>query len=143
MTAYPDDRGPVTPVPPVRDDAPVGELMSIALDRLRALARSELRLARAETQVKLSRAGIGLALLAGALLFVPAVCVMVLVTLMTMFAALDLPVWLSAFLATLLGIGIAAGLAYAGKTRLEADGLVPKRSLRQLARTRTALKERL
>ena len=121
----------------------ISDLMSHALEQVRALVRGELRLARREAERKLKQAGIGLALLVGALVLGLAVVVMVLVTLMAILAALGVPVWLSALLATLIGAGGAAGLAWLGLQRLKADALLPQRTLRQLQKDRLAVKEQI
>lgn len=121
----------------------ISDLMGHALEQVRALIRGELRLARREGERKLKQAGLGLALLAGALVVGLAVVVMVLVTLMTILAALGVPVWLSALLATLIGTGAAAGLAWAGLQRLKAEELLPQRTLRQLQKDRQAAKEQI
>lgn len=121
----------------------ISDLMSHALEQVRALVRGELRLARREAERKLKQAGLGLALLVGALVIGLAVVVMVLVTLMTILAALGVPVWLSALLATLIGAGAAAGLAWAGLQRLKADNLLPQRTLRQLQKDRQTVKEQI
>ena len=113
------------------------------VDQARELLRSEVRLARHEASRKLVQAGKGMAMLAGALVMGLAVSVMSLVTLMTIFAAIGLPVWLSALFATLVGLAAAGGLAWAGLGRLSADGLLPERTLRQLRRDKAALKEQI
>ena len=105
--------------------------------------RDEVALARREMARKLAVAAVGVGLLGLAALTGLAVLVMVLVTLMTILAALGLPVWLSALLATLVGAAGAVALGWAGLRRLQADALLPRRTLRQLAADRRAIREQM
>ena len=131
------------PAPATEAEPSLAELTKLALDQLRAMLRGEVRLARREAGRKLKEAGIGLAMLAGALVLGLAVVVMALVTLMAILAALGVPVWLSALLATLIGAAGAAALVWLGLKRLDADHLLPQRTLRQLQRDRTAVQEQM
>ena len=121
----------------------VADLMKVGLEQLRAMLRGEARLARREVERKVKLAGIGLAMLAGALVLALAVVVMLLVTVMVILAALGVATWLAALLATLSGAAGAAGLAWAGLQRLKADHLLPQRTLRQLQRNRRAVEEQM
>ena len=133
----------VRPGPAYDAEPSLADLMKVGLEQLRAMLRGEARLARREVERKLKLAGIGLAMLVGALVLGLAVVVMLLVTVMTILAALGVAVWLSALLATLLGAAGAAGLAWAGLQRLKADQLLPQRTLRQLQRDRQAVQEQM
>ena len=133
----------VHPAPPFDEEPSVADLMRHALDQVRALVRGELRLARREVERKARQAGVGLAMLAGALVLALAVVVMLLVTIMAILAALGVPVWLSALLATLAGAAGAAGLGWMGLQRLKAEALLPERTLRQLQKDRRAVKEQM
>ena len=126
-----------------RDEPSVGDLLSTLIDQTKVLVRDEVALARREVARKLVVAGVGIGLLALAALVALATIIMVLVTLMTIFAALDVPVWLSALLATLVGAGAAAGLGVLGIQRLQADRLLPQRTMRQIAADVRALRGRM
>lgn len=132
---------PPAHAPANQDEPDIGDLLSTLLTQARTLVRDEVALARREITRKLAVAGAGIGLLGLAALLALATLVMVLVTLMTVLAALGLPVWVSALLATLVGAGAAAGLGYMGLRRLQADNLVPRRTLRQLAADARALRE--
>lgn len=136
------ERVRTSPLPPGAEPS-LAALLSDALEQVRALLRSEARLARREAEGKLKRAGLGLALLAGALVLGLAVAVMLLVTLMAILAALGVPAWLSALLATLIGAAAAAGLARLGLQRLRAEALLPQRTLRQLEKDRRTVREQI
>ncbi|MBA3325360.1 MAG: phage holin family protein [Rhodobacteraceae bacterium] len=117
--------------------------MSSVLGQASKLMRTELRLAQGEATDKVKKAGIGLGLLAGALILGLASVVMLLVTIMVVLAAIGVPVALAAFLALLLGLGGTAGLAWAGVQRLKADSILPRRTMRQLQRDRQMVKEQV
>lgn len=121
----------------------VSDLISGILGQASKLMRTELRLAQGEATAKIKQAGIGLGFLAGGVALGLASVVMLLVTVMAIFAALGVPVWLAAFLALLLGLGGTAGLAWAGLQRLKADEMRPERTLRQLQRDRQMVKEQV
>lgn len=126
-----------------RPEPSIGDLLTTLVDQTRSLVRDEVALAKRELSRKLAVAAAGAGLLGLAALLGLATIIMVLVTLMTILAALGLPVWLSALLATLVGAGAAAGLGYAGIRRLQADSLLPQRTLRQLAADRRAIAEQM
>ncbi len=128
---------------PGADEPSVGHLMSSVLGQASKLMRTELRLAQGEATDKVKKAGIGLGLLAGALILGLASVVMLLVTIMVVLAAIGVPVALAAFLALLLGLGGTAGLAWAGVQRLKADSILPRRTMRQLQRDRQMVKEQV
>ena len=132
---------------PGRSAAPqepsIGDLLSTLIDQTKVLVRDEVALARREISRKLVVAGAGVGFLGLAALFALATLIMVLVTLMTILAALGVPVWLSALLATLVGAGAAAGLGVLGLRRLQADRLLPQRTLRQLAADARAIREQM
>lgn len=129
--------------PPVADQPSVADLMSGALGQASKLIRTELRLAQGEAAAKVKQAGIGLGLLAGALVLALASLVMLLVTIMVVLAEIGVPIALAAILTLLLGLGGTAGLAWAGIERLKADAMRPERTLRQLQRDRQMVKEQV
>ena len=140
---------PETPQPGPRvrvsavEEPSVGDLISSVLGQASKLMRTELRLAQGEATAKVKQAGIGLGLLAGAVVLGLASVVMLLVTIMAVLAALGVPTWLAAFLALLAGLGGTAGLAWTGLQRLKVDAIRPERILRQLKRDRQMVKEQV
>ena len=127
--------------PPRAEERSIPDLISDALAEVSALLRAEFRLAKGEAARKLKQAGIGLVLLGGALVLALACVVMLLVTIMALLAAMGVPVALAALLALLVGLAGVAGLAWLGIQRLRADAVLPERTLRQLRRDRTLVRE--
>lgn len=130
------------PVTPVRERS-TGELVSDVLNQATALLRNEVRLARAEASDAVSRAATGLAMLGAALAFGIATLVLLLYTIAVILAAVGVPDSVAALLATIVGAGATGALAWAGLKRLEADKLLPERTMRQLRRDRAVVKEEL
>ncbi|WP_299694483.1 phage holin family protein [uncultured Tateyamaria sp.] len=120
-------------------DAP-GHLVA-TIRHLSSLMQGELALAKAEIARNLSRAGVGLVFF-GVAALVSLVALNVLATaLVGYIAAAGLSLGLAA---TLVGGGllaIAAGFAFAGKTRLSAEALHPTRTVENLSRDIDSIKE--
>lgn len=125
------------------DSRSIPELISDGLNQLSALFRNEFRLAQAEVSDKVRRAGIGLALLAAGAVFAMATSVMLLLTVAALLAAAGLSFGASVLIATIVGGGVTAALAWTGLQRLKAEALLPERALRQLHRDTVAAKEQI
>lgn len=125
------------------DSRSIPELISDGLNQLSALFRNEFRLAQVEVSDKVHRAGIGLALLAAGAVFAIATSVTLLLTVAALLAAAGLSVGASVLIATILGGGVTAALAWTGLQRLKAEALLPERALRQLHQDTVAAKEQI
>lgn len=126
-----------------RGDRNIIEVASDLLANLAALLESEIDLLRAEAGEKTSQAAwAGLFILAGALLALAA-----LLFALGALAAFLVQSGMSAagaalLVAVLVGIA-AAGAIYYGVQRLRADGLMPKRTMRELKRDTETFKEKI
>lgn len=125
------------------DNRSLGELVSDALNQLKALLRSEVQLAKAELSDKATKAAVALAMLAAGAAFAIATLVMLLFTVASLLAEADVPDGVAALLATLVGGGATAGLTWAGLQKLRIDTLVPERTVRQLHLDTAAAKGRI
>lgn len=125
------------------DERSFAELISDALSQLTALVRNEIQLAKAEVAQKANKAAIGLAMLAAGAALAIATLVMVLFTVAALLSDAGLPAGVSALIATLLGAGVAVGLAWMGIQKLKAEALLPERTMRQLNRDTAAAKEQM
>ena len=125
----------------MKPERSLGTLLSDITGETVELVRQELALFTAELQEKLSRAGIGAALLgAGALV---AYSGWLFLLLAAVFAfALIVPAWAAALIVGVLVIGIGGVLALVGKSRMRADALAPDRTIRSLREDRAWIKER-
>lgn len=131
------------PGEPANERKPVSALVSEALQQLSRLARSEAALAKAEVSEKAKQAMRGGAMLGlAAALALPSLFIL-LMALAAVLAALGLPVWLAYLITAVIGFAAAAILARMGLTRLKADMLLPNRTLNQLHRDASTLKEHL
>lgn len=98
--------------------ASIGELVSTLSEKLSALIRDEIRLAKAEMAEKARNAGIGIGLFvaAAALAFFG---VAVLIAAAVLGLAVVLPAWLAALIIAVVLLALTAGLAFAGKKALD------------------------
>jgi hypothetical protein len=106
------------------------------------LIRQELALLKAEVHEKFSRFGQGAtALGAGALIAYSGWLVLLAAAVLGLAKAV--PAWLAALIVGILVLGVGIVLLLLGKNRLEAQSLVPRRTLRTLHEDEEWLKERL
>ena len=106
------------------------------------MIRQELALLKAELHEKFSRVGQGAtALGAGALIAYSGWLVLLAAAVLGL--ATVLPAWLAALIVALVALAIGGVLVYIGKSRFDADSLMPQRSLRSLREDEQWLRERL
>jgi lipopolysaccharide export LptBFGC system permease protein LptF len=99
-------------------------------------------LLKAELHDKFSRVGQGAtALGAGALIAYSGWLVLLAAAVLGL--ATVLPAWLAALIVALVALAIGGALVYIGKSRFDADSLMPQRSLRSLREDEQWLRERL
>jgi Putative Actinobacterial Holin-X, holin superfamily III len=112
-------------------ERPIGRLLSDLARQSALLLRQEVALAKAEIFGKLSQLGTGAGLVAaGGIL---ALCGFIyLLAAATLALALVVDPWLAALIVGLLALIAGGVLAWVGRTRFQADNLVPRRSLRSL-----------
>ena len=123
--------GPDVDEPRVRSGRPVAALLSDLAGETSTLVRQEIALFKAELSEKLTRMGVGVAALAaGGVIAFSGWLALVAAAILGLSNVLA--PWLSALIIGILVIGLAAGLALFGKSRLNADALVPRRTLNSL-----------
>jgi Putative Actinobacterial Holin-X, holin superfamily III len=134
--------GPEVIEPQPKADRSIATLLSDLAGETILLVRQELALLKAELHEKFSRVGQGAgALGAGALIAFSGWLVLLAAAVLGLAEAL--PAWLAALIVALVVLAIGGALLYFGKSRLDAQGLTPKRTLRSLREDQAWLKERL
>jgi len=137
-----DPGGPEVISPRPKIDRSISTLLSDLAGETILLFRQEMALVKAELHEKLSRAGQGAtALGAGALIAYSGW--LALVAAMILALMLVLPAWLSATIVGVVIILFGIVLMLIGRNRLNAEALMPQRTLRTLREDEEWLKERL
>lgn len=140
MPASPE--GPEVIEPRPKADRSIAALLSDLAGETILLLRQELALFKAEFHEKLGRAGQGAtALGAGAAIAYSGW--LALVAAMILALALVLPAWLAATIVGVVIIAVGGILLLIGRSRLNTENLVPRRTLRTLREDEEWLKERL
>jgi hypothetical protein len=137
MAFDPDDPDVIEPRP--KAERSITTLLSDLASETILLIRQELALLKAELHEKFSRVGQGAtALGAGALIAYSGWLVLLAAAVLGL--ATVLPAWLAALIVAL---AIGGALVYIGKSRFDADALMPQRTLRSLREDEQWLRERL
>jgi hypothetical protein len=140
MAFDPDDPDVVEPRP--KAERSISTLLSDLASETILLIRQEMALLKAELHEKFSRVGQGAtALGAGALIAYSGWLVLLAAAVLGL--ATVLPAWLAALIVALVALAIGGALVYVGKSRFDADSLMPQRSLRSLREDEQWLRERL
>ena len=140
MAVDPDDPDVIEPRP--KTERSITTLLSDLASETILLIRQELALLKAELHEKFSRVGQGAtALGAGALIAYSGWLVLLAAAVLGL--ATVLPAWLAALIVALVALAIGGALIYIGKSRFDADSLMPQRSLRSLREDEQWLRERL
>lgn len=134
--------GPDVDEPRARSGRPVAALLSDLAGETGTLVHQEIALFKAELGEKLTRMGVGAAALAaaGAIAFSGWLALVAAAILGLSYVVAP---WLSALIIGVLVIGIAAGLALFGKSRLKADALVPHRTLNSLREDQAWIRDQI
>jgi Putative Actinobacterial Holin-X, holin superfamily III len=128
-------------MPYTSDQRTITELVSDAVNQFSKLIRNEVAIARTELAAKASEAATGVGfLIGGALLLMPPM-VLLLMALAAWLVELGLRASLSNLIAGALGFVVSAALAWVGMTKLRPEHLKPKRTINELERDVTAVKE--
>jgi Putative Actinobacterial Holin-X, holin superfamily III len=123
--------GPDVEEPHARTGRPVAALLSDLAGETSTLVRQEIALFKAELNEKLAQIGLGAgALAAGGVIAFSAWLALLAAAILGLSHVLA--PWLSALIVGVLVLAIGAGLALFGKSRLNADALVPRRTLNSL-----------
>jgi Putative Actinobacterial Holin-X, holin superfamily III len=123
--------GPDVEGPRGRFARPVAALLSDLAGDTSTLVRQEIALFKAELSEKLTRMGVGAgAVAAGGVIAFSGWLVLLAAAILGLSHVL--PPWLSALIIGVVVIALGAGLALFGKSRLNADALVPHRTLNSL-----------
>ena len=138
--AAPDDPEVIEPRP--KADRSVAALLSDLASETILLFRQEMALLKAELHEKFSRAGQGAtALGAGAAIAYSGW--LALVAAMILALSLVLPAWLAATIVAVVILALGGVLLLVGRSRINAEKLMPRRTLRSLREDEEWLKERL
>jgi hypothetical protein len=140
MAVDPDDPDVIEPRP--KTERSITTLLSDLASETILLIRQEMALLKAELHEKFSRVGQGAtALGAGALIAYSGWLVLLAAAVLGL--ATVLPAWLAALIVALVALAIGGALVYIGKSRFDADSLMPQRTLRSLREDEQWLRERL
>jgi hypothetical protein len=135
-------RGPDFDEPRVRSGRPVAALLSDLAGETSTLVRQEIALFKAELSEKLTRMGVGAAALAaGGVIAFSGWLALVAAAILGLSHVLA--PWLSALIIGILVIGLAGGLVLFGKSRLNADALVPRRTVNSLREDRAWIRDQV
>jgi uncharacterized membrane protein YqjE len=125
-----------------KTDRSITTLLSDLASETVLLIRQEMALLKAELQEKFGRMGQGAtALGAGALMAFSGWLVLLAAAVLGL--ATVLPAWLAALIVAIIVLAIAGVLVFIGKSRFDAESLVPRRTLRSLREDEAWLRERL
>jgi hypothetical protein len=126
----------------LRNDArSISRLLGDAFEQLSFLVQTEIRLARAELADKAARAGTGVGLVFGGLLFMVPALVLVLIALALFLASLGMSPIVAHLLAGVAGAAIAGVLIMVGLARLKPSNLSPDTTIGQVRKDIAAAKE--
>jgi hypothetical protein len=140
MSLDPDDPDVIRPRP--KAERSIGTLLSDLAGETILLIRQELALLKAELHEKLGNFSQGAAALgAGALIAFSGWLVLLAAAVAGL--ATVTPLWLAALIIGLVVLAIGGVLIFFGKSRFDAQSLVPRRTLRSLREDEAWLKERL
>jgi hypothetical protein len=140
MLSQDSDLGPDVEAPGPRPGRPVTALLSDLANETGTLVSQEIALFKAELQQKLARAGIGAgALAAGGMIAFSGWLALLAAAILGLSNVLA--PWLSALIIGILVVALGAGLLLYGKTRLNADALVPRRTLNSLREDQAWIKD--
>jgi hypothetical protein len=123
------------------DNRSVPELFADALNQFSKLIRNEVQLAKAELSAKATQAIMGAAFLAVAGLVSIAALVMVLMAVAAWLISTGWSPPISYLGAAIIGILLSGGFAWVGMNRLKPENLTPNRTIEQLRRDASAVKE--
>jgi uncharacterized membrane protein YqjE len=137
-----DPEGPDVFEPRAKADRSITALLSDLASETVLLIRQEVALLKAELQEKLSRVGQG-ATAVGVGAFIAFSGWGVLLAAAVLGLATVLPAWLAALIIAIVALVIGGALIFIGKSRFDADSLVPRRTLRSLREDEAWLRERL
>jgi uncharacterized membrane protein YqjE len=140
MAVHPDD--PEVFEPRAKADRSIAALLSDLAGETVLLVRQELALFKAELQEKFGRIGQGATAL-GVGVFIALSGWGVLMAAAVLGLATVLPGWLAALIIAVLALAIGGALILIGKSRFDADALMPRRTLRSLREDEAWLRERL
>jgi len=125
------------------DGRTIAALFSDALNQFTALIRNEVRLAKAELANNVTSAAVGIGMLAGAGFISIAGFVLLLLALSTWLIDLGLSDPVAHLLAAIVGLAISGLVAWLGMKRLRPEELTPNRTIEQLQRDATAVREQV
>lgn len=122
------------------DPRPTGSLLSDAINQLTRLVRGEVALAKAEVAQNIRNAGLGIALLVGAVVLIFVALNVLVFALVAALGELIGPGW-SALVVGVVILVVAAILAMRGLNSLKPENLAPSRTVRNVQADAQAIKE--
>jgi uncharacterized membrane protein YqjE len=123
------------------DNRSVPELVADAFNQFAKLIRNEIQLAKAEMSAKATQAAIGAAFLAVAGLVSIAALVLALMALAALLIQIGWSAPLSYLAAAIVGVLLSVVCGWLGMNRLKPENLTPNRTIEQLRRDASAVKE--
>ena len=122
------------------DPRPTGTLLSDAVNQLTRLVRGEVALAKAEVAQNVKNAGLGIALLVGAVVLIFVALNVLVLALVAALSAI-MPAWLASLLVGIVLLGVAALLAMRGLNALKPENLAPSRTMANVQADAHTIKE--
>jgi len=122
------------------DPRPTGTLLSDAVNQLTRLVRGEVALAKAEVAQNVKNAGLGIALLVGAVVLIFVALNVLVLALVAALSAI-MPAWLASLLVGVVLLGVAALLAMRGLNALKPENLAPSRTMANVQADAHTIKE--
>ncbi len=135
------DTDPATPREPVAAQRSAGGLLGDALGHMSALVRNEVDLARAEVNENLTRAGVAIGLLAGAVVVALVALNVLAAALVAALTAAGIPAGWSAIIVGVVLAIIAYLMVKKGTDDLKLNSLAPTRTAANVRRDAQAVKE--
>ena len=134
--------GPEVSAPRARSDRSVAALLSDLATETGMLVRQEIALLRAELSEKLGRLGLGAGAIAAGGLVAFSGWLVLLAAAVLGLSNLVAP-WLAALIVGVVVLAIGAGLLFFGKSRLDSEALVPRRTLNSLREDEAWIRDQL
>jgi nucleoside permease NupC len=122
------------------DPRPTGTLLSDAVNQLTRLVRGEVALAKAEVAQNVKNAGLGIALLVGAVVLVFVALNVLVVALVAALSSI-MPAGWASLLVGLVLLGVAGLLAMRGLNALKPENIAPSRTLANVQADAQTIKE--
>jgi len=142
MLSDQDRFGPEVSAPRPRSERSVAALLSDLASEIGMLVRQEIALLKAELSEKLGSFGLGAGMVAAGGLVAFSGWLVLLACAVLALSNVVAP-WLAALIVAVVVLAIGAGLLFVGKRRLNAEALVPRRTLNSLREDEAWIRDQL